>query len=202
MIYNITMPFVFITSQLGIFYEETGMERKGMIHLYIGNGKGKTTAATGLAIRAVGWNLRVLFAQFLKNSCTGEKNILESFSGRVLFFRPAQRHKKFLWDMTGEELAETKEDIFNAWEKLRIHIQSGEFDVVILDEILDCIQNNLIDPKVVLKDITERPAGVEIVCTGRDAPKSFYDAADYITVMNSVKHPYERGIKARYGIEY
>jgi len=178
------------------------MDRKGMIHLYIGNGKGKTTAATGLAIRALGWDLKVLFAQFLKNSCTGEKNILESFPGKAFFFRPFQRHSKFLWNMNEKELSETREDIRNGWEKIKVQISSGNFDVVILDEILDCIQNGLLDPQTVLNDIAERPEGVEIVCTGRDAPEAFYEAADYITVMNSVKHPYDKGIKARYGIEY
>lgn len=178
------------------------MDRKGMIHLYIGNGKGKTTAATGLAIRALGRNLNVLYSQFLKNSDTGEKNILENFPGKVLFFRPAQRHKKFLWDMNEKELAETKEDISKGWEKIKTEFCSGSFDVVILDEILDCLQNDLLDPQQVMKDIMDRPEWVEVVCTGRDAPKAFYEAADYITRMNSVKHPYDRGIKARYGIEY
>lgn len=178
------------------------MKRNGMLHLYIGNGKGKTTAATGLAIRALGWNLNVLFAQFLKTSDTGEKSAFESFAGKLQFFRPEQRHNKFLWNMTKNELLETKEDIQRGWQKIRTEILSGSYDVVILDEILDCIQCELLNPQQVLKCILERPNNVEIVCTGRDAPKSFYEAADYITRMSSEKHPYDRGIKARYGIEY
>ncbi|NLM10434.1 MAG: cob(I)yrinic acid a,c-diamide adenosyltransferase [Clostridiaceae bacterium] len=178
------------------------MDRKGMIHLYIGNGKGKTTAAIGMAIRALGWNMNVLFAQFLKTTSTGERNILDNFPEKLLFFRLIQRHSKFLWNMTEKELSETKEDILRGWRKIRTEIFSGNYDIVILDEILDCIQCDLLDLREVLKDISERPAKVEIVCTGRDAPKDFYEAADYITKMGSLKHPYDRGIKARCGIEY
>ena len=149
------------------------MDRKGLIHLYIGNGKGKTTAATGLAVRALGRDLDVLFAQFLKTSNTGEKNILEGFPGKLLFFRPAQRHNRFLWDMTENELSETKEDIVGGWREIRSGIFSGNYDVVILDEILDCIMCGLLDSREVLKDILERPGNVEIVCTGRDARRHF-----------------------------
>lgn len=177
-------------------------DRKGMIHLYIGNGKGKTTAATGLAIRALGWNFNILYAQFLKTSNTGEKNILESFPEKIHFFRPRQRHGKFLWNMTEKEIQETKEDILHGWEEIKTEMYSGKYEVIILDEVLDCVQNNLLDSDRVLKDLLERPAGTEIVCTGRDAPRSFYEAADYITRMDSVKHPYNSGVKARCGIEY
>jgi ATP:corrinoid adenosyltransferase len=88
-----------------------GMLSQGMIHLYIGNGKGKTTAAAGLAVRALGAGLKVFFVQFLKNTVTGEKNILEKFTGKLYFFRPNQRHPLFLWKMTEKQLAETQEDL-------------------------------------------------------------------------------------------
>lgn len=178
------------------------MNRQGMIHLYIGNGKGKTTAATGLAVRALGHDLSVLFAQFLKNTNTGEKNILEGFPDRLLFFRPFQRHGKFLWNMTENELSETKEDIFTGWGRIKTEILSGNYDIVVLDEILDCVQNDLIESKEVLEGLLKRPSKVEIICTGRDAPRSFYEVADYITRMHSERHPYNRGIGSRYGIEY
>ncbi|HEY8421457.1 MAG TPA: cob(I)yrinic acid a,c-diamide adenosyltransferase [Thermoclostridium sp.] len=179
------------------------MDRTGMIHLYIGNGKGKTTAAAGLAIRALGRDYKVFFAQFLKTSDTGEKNILEKcFGEKLLFFRPVQRHGKFLWNMTEKELLETKEDIMNGWRIIAAELHSGKYDIVILDEILDCIQCGLLESNEVLSDIIKRPANVEVVCTGRDAPAAFYEASDYITKMCSLKHPYDRGIKARYGIEY
>ncbi len=172
-----------------------------MIHLYIGNGKGKTTAAAGLAVRALGRGLKVLFAQFLKNRDTGEKLFLEKFPD-MLFFRPDQRHHVFLWNMTEEQLNDTKEDILKGWLSLKGEIFSKHWDVVILDEILDVIHNGLILESEVLELIINTPSGVEIVCTGRDASGIFREKSDYITHMEAVKHPYCIGIAARRGIEY
>lgn len=173
-----------------------------MLHLYMGNGKGKTTAAAGLAVRALGHGFRVLFAQFLKNTETGEKKILESFHDRLLFFRPAQRHTAFLWNMTDEQLAQTRDDIRLGWESLKQQIQTGSWDLVVLDEILDCIQCDLLTEDDVRKAIADRPEKVEIVCTGRNASQAFCDLADYISVMEAVKHPYMKGMPARRGIEF
>lgn len=186
----------------GIFDERSSMEKQGLFHLYIGNGKGKTTAATGLAIRALGHGFTVLFAQFLKNTNTGEKIILEGFGDRLLFFRPKQRNTAFLWNMTPEELAETREDITSGWEALKGHIQSGLWDMVVLDEILDCIQCHLIKEEDVLDAIRNRPEKTEVVCTGRTASQAFCDLADYISVTEAMKHPYAKGIQARRGIEF
>lgn len=178
------------------------MEKHGLLHLYMGNGKGKTTAATGLAVRALGHGFRVLFAQFLKNTETGEKIILEGFGERLLFFRPTQRHSAFLWNMTDEQLAQTKEDIRLGWESLKQQFQTGLWDLVVLDEILDCIQCDLLAEEDVLKAIAARPEKVEIVLTGRNASQAFRDLADYISVIEAVKHPYAKGIPARRGIEF
>lgn len=178
------------------------MERHGMIQVYIGDGKGKTTAAVGLTIRALGCNLKVLFAQFLKSGQTGEKIILETFQDKLLFFRPKQRHQQFLWEMTAEELAWTKEDIELGWEILKSEIFSGKWDIVVLDEILDCIQNHLLSEEEILKTVKERPEKVEIVITGHQAPQSFYEIADYISQIDAVKHPFNKGVPARRGIEF
>ncbi|NLN65990.1 MAG: cob(I)yrinic acid a,c-diamide adenosyltransferase [Clostridiaceae bacterium] len=178
------------------------MERQGRLHLYIGSGKGKTTAAAGLTIRALGHDMKVLFAQFLKNLETGENIILEGFTDKLCFFRPVQHHTKFLWNMTEQELAQTKEDIRRGWEHLRQQMQTGLWDLIVLDEILDCIQCQLLEEEDILKTIKERPEKVEVVCTGRNASQAFYNIADYISVINAVKHPYDEGIKARRGIEY
>jgi cob(I)alamin adenosyltransferase len=178
------------------------MEKQGMLHLYMGNGKGKTTAATGLAVRALGHGFRVLFAQFLKNTETGEKKILENYPDKLLFFRPVQRNAAFLWNMTEEQLAQTKEDIRLGWENLNQRIQTGLWDLVVLDEILDCIQCGLLEEGDVLKAISGRPGQVEMVCTGRKASQTFCDLADYISVIDAVKHPYTKGMQARRGIEF
>lgn len=178
------------------------MEKQGFMHLYIGNGKGKTTAATGLAVRALGHGFSVLFAQFLKNTQTGEKKVLEGFGDKLLFFRPEQRYSAFLWDMTDEQLAQTKEDIRRGWERLKQQIQTGLWDLVVLDEILDCIQCGLLAEEDILKAVAGRPGKTEIVLTGRNASQAFCDLADYISVIEAVKHPYAKEIPARRGIEF
>ncbi len=178
------------------------MERQGLLHLYMRNGKGKTTAAAGLALRALGQGFHVLFAQFLKNTETGEKAILESFGDGLLFFRPTQRHSLFLWNMSKEQLDETKQDIALGWETLKHQMQSGKWDLVVLDEILDCIDAGLLQEAEVLSAIAGRPGTVEVVCTGRKASQAFCDLADYISVINALKHPYSKGIPARRGIEF
>jgi len=178
------------------------MEGQGMLHLYIGDGKGKTTAAVGLSIRALGRDMKVLFAQFLKNSETGEKLILEQFPEKLCFFRPVQRHKGFLWDMTPKQLDETAEDIRSGWGFLKEEIMSGKWDMVVLDEVLDCVSCCLITEDEILETIIKRPPGVEIVCTGRNASGKFRDKADYISLIEAVKHPYEKGFAGRRGIEY
>lgn len=178
------------------------MLTQGMIHLYIGDGKGKTTAAVGLAIRALGAGLKVLFVQFLKNTVTGEKNIMEQYTENLYFYRPKQRHSLFLWKMTEKQLAETKEDLQISWRHIREEILSGNWDVVVLDEVLDVIKYSLLSEEDILNVLTKKPEKTEIICTGRDAPDSLRDLADYISLIEKVKHPYDKGICARHGIEY
>lgn len=178
------------------------MDTTGLVHLYIGNGKGKTTSAVGLAIRALGNNLNVLFAQFLKNTETGEKIIFEQFNEQLYFFRPTQQYSKFLWNMTKEELSRTKEDLNKGWQHIKSEINTGNWDVVVLDEILDCIQNGLLEEADIIKTIVQKPKNIELVLTGRSAKNSFYEIADYISMIDEVKHPFKKGIQARRGIEY
>lgn len=179
-----------------------GMLSQGMIHLYIGNGKGKTTAAAGLAVRALGAGLKVFFVQFLKNTVTGEKNILEKFTGKLYFFRPNQRHPLFLWKMTEKQLAETQEDLQEGWRHVREEILSGKWDLVVLDEILDVIGSRLLSEEDIADVLIKKPEKTEIICTGRDASDSLRKLADYISLIEKVKHPYDKGICARNGIEY
>lgn len=178
------------------------MERHGMLHLYIGNGKGKTTAAVGLALRAMGSGFNVLFAQFLKSADTGEKRILEQFPDKLCYFRPKQRHSTFLWNMTQKQLDETKEDISTGWCFLKQEILSPRWNLIVMDEILDTIQCRLLPEEDVIQAIENRPQDVEIVCTGRNASSNFREKADYISWVEALKHPYEKGIKGRRGIEF
>lgn len=171
-----------------------------MIHIYIGDGKGKTTAAIGLAIRNIGSGGKVLFAQFLKNLETGESNILKSLDGLVLK-RPCMRHKKFIWHMSRFELEETKEDILRGFNDISEIINKGDFSLAVLDEVLDIISCDFLEEQVLISLLESHP-GTEFVLTGRDASEKIKTFADYITVMKKEKHPFDRGIKARKGIEY
>lgn len=171
-----------------------------MVHIYIGDGKGKTTAAIGSAIRNIGSGGRVLFVQFLKNMETGETNILKGLDGLVLK-RPIMRHKKFVWHMSRAELEETKQDILKGFDDLCETINKGDFSLVVLDEVLDIISCGFLEEPDLISLLESRPE-TEFVLTGRDASEKLKSIAGYITVMKKEKHPFDKGIKARKGIEY
>jgi cob(I)alamin adenosyltransferase len=171
-----------------------------MIHIYIGDGKGKTTAAVGLAIRSLGAGGNVLFAQFLKSMETGEVNILKGLDGLVLI-RPNMRHKKFIWHMSRTELEETKADILKGFKDICEIIEKNGFSLVVLDEVLDIILCGFLEEPVLISLLKSRPE-TEFVLTGRDASEKLRSIAGYVTLMQKEKHPYDQGIKARKGIEY
>jgi len=173
---------------------------KGLIHLYLGDGKGKTTAAVGLAARAAGCGRRVVFAQFLKGSPTGEINSLESLGVRVI---RSGKDMGFYYQMTNEE-----KDMFCA-EQMRLfgEVQkafSGDvpIDLLVLDEALDAMALGLLDEEKLRNFTKQRPENLEIIFTGRSAPDCLMENADYITEMKKLKHPYDRGVSAREAIEY
>ncbi len=171
-----------------------------MIHLYTGDGKGKTTAAIGLAIRNLGCNGRILFVQFLKNSETGELNILTELNG-ITFIRPFMRHKGFIFNLKDKQLMEIKEDIEKGFREIIAVITDSEFSLIVLDEILDVIEMGFLSSNDLI-NVFDKFSEIEFVITGRKATQSIKDRADYITVMNKEKHPFDKGINARKGIEY
>ncbi len=171
-----------------------------MIHIYIGDGKGKTTAAIGLAIRNLGCKGTILFAQFLKNSESGEINILTQLKG-ITFYRPIMRHKGFIFNLDDNQLKEIKEDIGKGFGKIKDIMSENKFSLVVLDEILDVIELGFLSEEDVIAVFDKFPA-TEFVITGRKAAQAIKEKADYITVMNKEKHPYDKGINAREGIEY
>jgi cob(I)alamin adenosyltransferase len=171
---------------------------KGLVHVYTGNGKGKTTAALGLAIRAAGHGARIAIIQFMKGwpyygEIEGLKkfdNITHHLTGRPDFVDPKNPDPA---DYQGakEGLALAKEAI-----------SSGRYDLVILDEINVVLDFGLLEIKEVLDVVKNRPSSVEIVLTGRYAPKEIIEVADYVTEMVEVKHPYRSGCSSRKCIEY
>jgi len=171
---------------------------RGLVQVYTGNGKGKTSAAFGLALRAVGRGMRVFMIQFIKGGFDyGELYVVDKLPNLTL---KAFGRGKFVVEKPAE-----KEDVALANEALALAeetVKGGRYDVVILDEVNVALSLKLISLKKVLQLIKEKPKHVEFVLTGRDAPAEIVEAADLVTEMREVKHPYKKGFPARKGIEY
>jgi cob(I)alamin adenosyltransferase len=171
---------------------------KGLVQVYTGDGKGKTSAAFGLALRAIGRGLRVYIIQFIKGGFDyGELYIIDKLPNLTL--KSFGRGKFITAKQPGQEDIELANDALKLAEKI---VESGENDVVILDEINVAINLNLIDSKEVIRLIQTKPLHVELVLTGRNAPEKIIELADLVTEMKEVKHPYKKGQPARIGIEY
>lgn len=174
---------------------------KGLVQVYCGNGKGKTTAAIGLGIRAVGRDLKVIMVQFLKHEETGECKTLKLLEPKFKVFH-FEKPRGFTWTLTPEEREEKKTEIKNAINYARKVLDTGECDILILDEILGAIQAGFVDEEEICDMIDHKPEGTELVLTGRDVPESIAQRADYISKIDRVKHPGDHGVPTREGIEY
>lgn len=176
------------------------MEARGLIQIYTGEGKGKTTAALGQGIRACGRGFRVIMIQFLKTSDSGELEILKKIDGFDVY--RFQTQEGFYWklDEAGKQkvAAETKK----ALEFAERVMSEDMCDMLILDEILGAFSNGLLDLEGLLNLLGKKPEGMELIMTGRGAPKELIEKADLVTHMQKVKHPLDMGIGARRGIEY
>lgn len=170
----------------------------GLIHIYCGNGKGKTTAAMGLAIRAAGRNKKVFITQFLKSGRSGELDSLEKLKENITFM-PGRPVNKFVWNMNEEEKLQAKEEHTERFKDIIEVVK--EYDLLILDEIIGTINNGFIELSDVIEFLKNKPEKLEVVLTGRDPKDELIDIANYVTEMKCIKHPYEEGIPARVGIE-
>ena len=169
----------------------------GLIQVYTGDGKGKTGAAFGLALRAMGRGLRVCIVQFIKGGFDyGESYVAR---GLPLLEMAAYGRGQFI---TGRPTAEDFAEAKKAFDHARSAICSGNFDIVILDEVNIAMHLGLLSVEDLVEVLRRKPSQVEVVLTGRHAPKRITDMADLVTEMREVKHPYARGIHARKGIEY
>lgn len=162
-----------------------------------GNGKGKTTAALGLLFRAWGQGLRVAMFQFIKAS-TG--NWGEAKAARKLGIELVSLGDGFTWDSANIERDRALAE--QGWARCRAAIGSGEYDVIVLDELTYCLRFGWLAMDDVIATIRDRPGFQHVIITGRDAPPELIDFADLVTEMNVVKHPYEEGVKAQKGIEF
>jgi cob(I)alamin adenosyltransferase len=173
---------------------------RGLIQVYTGDGKGKTTASIGLGIRAVGRGFKVYMVQFLKGADTGELHTLKNIENFKVF--RFQSTNKFFWTLTEEEKKILAEDMKKAYDFVVEVLKNKKCDVLILDEIMAAIHSKMYTVEDVLKLIDMKPKEMELVLTGRSAPQEIIERADLVTEMKAIKHPFEKGIPARYGIEY
>ncbi|MGL6174397.1 MAG: cob(I)yrinic acid a,c-diamide adenosyltransferase [Cellulosilyticaceae bacterium] len=174
---------------------------KGLVQIYCGNGKGKTTAAIGLGIRAIGSKLKVIMIQFLKNDDTGECKALKELEPQFKVFH-FEKKRGFTWTLTEEEKIELKNEIKMAMKFAKKVMDTGECDILILDEVLGSIAGGFITTEELGELIDDKPEYVELILTGRDAPEEIKNRANYISQIDAIRHPMTKGIDARRGIEY
>ncbi|MBI5231716.1 MAG: cob(I)yrinic acid a,c-diamide adenosyltransferase [Coriobacteriales bacterium] len=171
---------------------------EGLVQVYTGDGKGKTSAGVGAAVRALGSGLRVAFIQFVKGGKeSSELEPLRSLGALVV--RPADRSTGLLAEGATEEDHSAAAE---AWRAASEAIGSGDFDVVVCDELNVAIAAGLVPLTDVIEALEARPRSVEVVLTGRNAPAEIREAADYVSWIRAEKHPFDRGVKARRGIEF
>lgn len=171
-----------------------------MIHVYYGDGKGKTTAAVGLAARAAGNNMKVLFVQFLKTEFSGERHTLSHTENVTLTFCPLEL--KFTFEMDEKEKLQAAKVFKGIFDSSVTTALTDRYDMVILDEIFDVINNEMISEAEVFEFVANAPVSMEIIMTGHNPPERFIEAADYVTEFKKIKHPYDKGITGRIGIEF
>ena len=172
----------------------------GLIHIYTGEGKGKTTASLGLAVRAAGRDLKVVIVQFLKGRDTGEMNSLCKIP-EITVYRNEKDYGFFFAASDDTKVKiRTSHDV-NLKKAIEM-IENQSCDLLILDEILAAYSLDAVSREIVDELVMNKPDGLELVLTGRDAPDKFLERADYVSEVVKRKHPYEQGINARKGIEY
>ncbi len=172
----------------------------GYLHIYCGDGKGKTTAALGLAVRAAGAGMKVHIVQLLKGSDTAELGVLRGIPGITL--ARCEKDFGFLWNMTERDKAEITASHNRMLNEGYALARSESADMLILDEFNAAYANGLLDRKAAEEFLINRPYRAEIVLTGRNPAEIFAEAADYVSEIKCVKHPYKKGVAARKGIEF
>lgn len=183
-------------------WESQGADKSklGLIHLYMGDGKGKTTASVGLAVRGIGRGLKVSFFQFLKDGNSGELSSLRSLGVHVESGLPS---RGFTWEREEESKALLLELHNERLARAKALIADGSVDLLILDEVIGATSYGYADEAQLLDLLDTKPTHCEIVLTGRNPKPAVVERVDYLTEMKLQKHPYvESGIEARAGIEY
>ena len=175
------------------------MKDGGLIHSYCGDGKGKTTAALGLAVRCAGHGNHVLIVQFLKSRPTGELKSLALLP--TIEVMRGKETKKFTFQMNDEEKAQVKGENLSLFDKVKQKCRDEHIDLLILDEVIGAINTGVFDKDILVDFLKGKPAVLEVVLTGRNPASELVELADYVSEICKRKHPYEKGIGARTGVE-
>lgn len=171
-----------------------------MIHLYYGDGKGKTTAATGLAVRAAGTGLRVLFVQFLKSAVSGERAALKEIDNITL--TPCPESVPFTFQMEPDELKRFSEEYSLLFDQAVSKESLDRYDMIVLDEVFSLIDCGMLAKDKLLSFLKNAPKHTEIVLTGHSVSSNFIGLCDYVSQIKKISHPYDKGTAARRGIEF
>lgn len=175
------------------------MGQKGLVHVYYGDGKGKTTCAMGLCVRAAGAGMRVLIYQFMKDGLGNERSILEALPN--VRFANQSRKVKFSFRMDEEEKRLEREFCEREFERIMACLQQENVDVLLLDEVLYAVSCGFLPEQALTGFLDGKPECLEVILTGREASEAVIMRADYVSRICKEKHPYDRGIVARNGIE-
>ena len=174
-------------------------ERIGCTHIYCGDGKGKTTCATGLCVRAAGYGDKVLIYQFMKNNATSERNVLKDISNITII--DGLDDEKFSFLLTDAEKAQRKDYYESQFQMLTKKAADEHYNVVFFDEIIYAIRAGLFDEKLLLGFLENKPPSLEVILTGQGPSDALLDAADYVSEICKRKHPFDKGVPSRQGIE-
>lgn len=172
----------------------------GLIHIYCGCGKGKTTCATGLCIRAAGAGMKVLICRLLKNANSSELEVLRKIDGIEVM--PTIKDFGFFMNMSEAEKEEAKAVYMGQIEKVVDMVTKQSYQMLFIDEIMAAYNFGLVDREYFIQFLRTKPEHLEVVLTGRDPAPELVELADYVSEIQKVKHPYDRNIHARKGIEY
>ncbi|MGB0910878.1 MAG: cob(I)yrinic acid a,c-diamide adenosyltransferase [Nitrospirales bacterium] len=177
---------------------EAAQEEKGLLIVYTGAGKGKTTAALGMAMRGVGHEMKIAVVQFIKGAIdTAEERVLKGFGEQVTFLRMGEG---YTWET--QDRARDKGFAQEAWKAVMGLLHDPQYGMVILDELNIAITHDYVSVEQVLSGLNERPSMMHVVITGRGAKDELIEAADLVSEIKMIKHPFRKGIKAQKGIEF
>lgn len=171
----------------------------GYIHIYCGDGKGKTTTGMGLCTRAAGFGYRVLIYQFMKNNKTSERNVLSQIPN--ITFVDGLEQEKFSFQMTPEEKASRKAYYEEQFHFVTQKAKQEHYDVLFCDELIYTIRAGLFDENILIEYLKNKPENLEMILTGQNPSNALIDLADYVSEIRKIKHPFDQGLPARKGIE-